>query len=156
MTPLDDVLARLVLMQKAVLPGSDAVPAFVYTQESFPFWLNRVGRYSVEDIAIDLQTVTYTILMRLVLGNVTSGFEVETEQLVHQWLPTVLLYFGQRRRLKRTNADSGVPFLDAKGALITDGTADYNLQVSGIGQSLFGIDFNIEVPMDLYTNQVTL
>lgn len=153
-TPLDDLLARLVDMQKAVVTGSDSVPAFIYTQETLPFWVNRVGAYRVIDTAMDLQTVVYSITMRLSLGYVTQGFNQEAEQMIHTWLPTVLLYFGQRRQLKRTSADSAVPFLNAEGGLITGGTADYNLQISGIGQSCFGIDFNIDVPMDLFTDQL--
>lgn len=153
-TPLDDLLLRLTEMDKAVLSGADSVGVFFYTQESFPFFVHRVSRFSTEDIAIDLQTVTYTILKRLVLGPVTAGFEQEAEQQIHTWLPTILLYYGQRRQLKRTSADADVVFLNSKGALITGGQADYNLNVSGIGQICFGIDFEIEVPMDLYTDQL--
>lgn len=153
-TPLDYLLFRLTEMQEAAMPGSDASPVFFYAQEGYPFWVNKVARFATEDVAIDLQVVTYHIIMRCVLMPVTAGIEYEAERKIHTWVPPILSYFGQRRQLKRTSADTDVAFLDAKGALIVGGTPDYNMQVSGIGNLLFGVDFDIEVPMDEYTDQL--
>lgn len=136
------------------MPGSDAAPVWFYAQEGYPFWVNKTARFSTEDVAEDLQVVTYNIIMRLVLRPVTSGIEYEAERNIHTWVPPILMYFGQRRQLKRTKADADVAFLDSKGALITGGTPDYNMEVSGVGNTLFGIDFEIEVPMDEYVDQV--
>lgn len=153
-TQLDYLLLRLNQMQEAVVSGSDAVPVWFYSQGGVPFWINKTARFSTEDIAIDLQVTTYDIIMRLVLRPVTSGIEYEAERLIHTWVPTIIQYFGKRRQLKRTSADTDLAFLDSKGALITGGNPDYNMEVSGIGQLMFGIDFNIEVPMDQYVDQV--
>ncbi len=136
------------------MPGSDAAPVWFYAQEGYPFWVNKVSRFTTEDIAEDLQVVTYSIIMRLVLKPATSGIEYEAERDIHKYVPPILMYFGQRRQLKRTKADTDVQFLDSKGALITGGQPDYNMQVSGIGNPLFGIDFDIDVPMDEYVDQL--
>lgn len=153
-THLEDLLARLVLMQQAAMPGSDAVPVSVYTQEATPFWINQVDGYTVELESENLQIITYTITMTLVLAATTEGFEQQAEGQIHAWLPVILQYFGQRRQLKRTSADSALPYLHPRGAFITGGKADYGITISGIGQTMFGIDFRNDVPMWQATDQV--
>ena len=151
---IDYMLLRLCEMQEAVVPNSDAAPVFFYAQEGSPFWVNRVGNFNIELESEEIQVVTYSVTMRLVLRPVTAGIEFEAEREIHTWLSTVTQYFGQRRQLKRTNADTGLDFLDPRGAIITGGRADYDMSVSGAGNNLFGIDFIIEVPMLQYVSQV--
>jgi len=153
-TDLTNMLSRLVEMQKAAYPGSDAVPIAFYAQEATPYWTNRIDSALVEENSENLQVITYSINMRLVLAPVNEGWENEAEKLIATYLPTILLYFGQRRQLKRTSADTAVASLDPRGSLITSVNADYNMQNSGIGVTQFGIDFTIEVPMYQQTDQV--
>ena len=153
-TELDTALARLTDMQKDVIPNSDAVPVAFYAQEAAPYWKNTVTGFSVELESETLQIVTWQITMTLVLAATTEGFEQEAERLIHAYAPLVLRYFGQRRQLKRTSADSAVPYLHPRGSFITAGKADYGSQQSGIGQSMFAVDFNIEVPLWQDTDQV--
>lgn len=153
-TPLEDLLTRLVLMQQAAMPGSDAVPVSVYTQEGTPYWVNHVDGFTVELESENLQIVTYTITMTQVLSATTEGFESEAERQIHAWLPVILQYFGQRRQLKRTSDDTAVPYLHPRGALITGGRADYGIVVSGIGQTMFGISYTVDIPMWQATDQV--
>lgn len=153
-TELDTALARLTDMQKDVVPNSDAVPAAFYAQEATPYWKNTITGFSVELESENLQIVTWQITMTLVLATTTEGFEQEAERQIHAYAPVVLRYFGQRRQLKRTSADSAVPYLHPRGAFITGGRADYGLQQSGIGQSMFAVDFTIEVPLWQDTDQV--
>ena len=153
-THLEDLLARLVLMQQAAMPGSDAVTVSLYTQEATPFWVNHVDGYAVELESENLQIITYTITMTLVLAATTEGFEQQAERQIHAWLPVILQYFGQRRQLKRTSADPALPYLHPRGAFITGGKADYGITISGIGQTMFGIDFRNDVPMWQATDQV--
>lgn len=153
-TDLDNMLARLVEMQQAAYPGSDAVPVSFYAQESTPYWTNRIDSAVVEEDSENIQIITYSINMRLVLASINEGWENEAEKLIASWLPTILLYFGKRRQLKRTSADSSVVNTHPKGSLITAANADYNMQNSGIGVTQFGIDFTIEVPMYQLTDQV--
>lgn len=153
-TDLDNLLERLNLMQKAVVTNSDAVPVSFYAQEGTPYWTNRIVDFTLQEDSEQLQIITYTIEMLLVLGSVTEGFKNEAERRIHTWLPTVLLYFGQRRQLKRTVADAPLTNLYPQGSLITGGRADYNLQNTGIGTLQFGISFTIDVPMYQSTDQV--
>lgn len=153
-TPLEDMLARVVLMQQAAMPGSDAVTVSFYTQEQAPYWTNRVDGFAVELDSEQEQIITYTITMTLNLSATTEGYEQEAERLIHAWLPAILQYFGQRRQLKRTSADPAVPYLHPRGSFITGGKANYGVQQSGIGQTMFGIDFTLDVPMWQNTDQL--
>jgi hypothetical protein len=63
-------------------------------------------------------------------------------------------YFAQRRQLKRTSADSAVENLYPQGAVITGGQVRDDIQNSGIGITMFGIDFTIEVPLYQQTPQL--
>jgi hypothetical protein len=153
MTALDDMLLRLCDMEKDVVPGSDAVPAAFYSQEGQPFWTNDARNFEVQLVAEDLQVVTYHVTATLALGPVSAGFEQEAEQQTYQWIYTVPQYINQRRQLKRTSADSPVAYLDPRGAFCSGGTKRDDI-ASGIGQLMFGIDFNIDVPMWQETDQV--
>ncbi len=153
-THLEDLLARLVLMQQAAMPGSDAVTVSLYSQESTPYWTNHVDGFAVELASEQQQIITYTITMTQVLSTTTEGYEQEAERQIHAWLPVILQYFGQRRQLKRTSADAAVPYLHPRGAFITGGKADYGITISGIGQTMFGISYTLDVPMWQDTNQV--
>jgi hypothetical protein len=153
-TDLTNMLSRLVEMQKAAYSGSDAVPVSFYAQEATPYWTTRIDSALIEEESENLQIITYSINMRLVLASVTEGWDNEAEKLIATWLPTILLYFGQRRQLKRTSADTSPLNLDPRGSLITSANADYSMQNSGVGVTQFGIDFTIEVPMTQQTDQV--
>lgn len=154
-TDLENMLIRVALMQEAIVTNSDAVPVSAYAQEGTPYWTNQiVGFETTETESEQLQIITYRITMTLVLAVVTEGFGQEAEKLVQAWLPVILLYFGQRRQLRRTNTDTRVVNLYPRGAYITAGQADYGIAKSGVGQPMFGIDFNLEVPMYLQTPQL--
>lgn len=150
---LDAVLARLVEMQEDVIL-SDAVPVSFYVQEGTYYWTNSINGFSVELVSEELEVVTYEITMRFILATTTEGFGTEAEQKMHKVLPLILKYFSQRRQLKRSSSDSAVAYLYPRGAVITGGQVRDDIQNSGIGQSMFGIDFTIEVPMYQQTEQV--
>lgn len=151
---LDSMLARLVDMQKDVVPDADAVPVSFYAQEQPTYWTNTITGGTLERETQDIDVMTYRITMRLVLALVTEGFNTEAEQKLHLWLPSILAYFGRRRQLKRTSADAAVAYLHPRGAAITDVQVRDDIQNSGIGQSMFGLDLTIEVPMYVTTEQV--
>jgi hypothetical protein len=151
---LDTLIERLALMEEAVVSGSDAALTGTYVQEGTPYWANSVTGWTTETVSEELQVITFQITAQLVLATTTEGFEQQAERQTQRWIPVVTQYFAQRRRLKRTSADAGVPFLHPRGAQIDGGKVDFNLGRTGTGQSMFGIDFNIEVPMYQQTPQV--
>ena len=102
----------------------------------------------------NIEVVTHRITATLFLSTTTEGFDQEAEQYIHVWVLPILEYFGRRRQMKRTSADVAVTNLSPRGAQITAWKADYGVTASGIGQSMFAIDFNFEIPMTIDTNQV--
>lgn len=151
---LDSMLVRLTDMQEDVVAGADAVPVSFYAQEQPVYWTNKITSGTLERETQDIDVITYRITMRLVLALVTEGFNTDAEQKLHLWLPAILAYFARRRQLKRTSADSAVSYLHPRGAAITDFQVRDDIQNSGIGQLMFGIDFTIEVPMYQTTEQL--
>lgn len=151
---LEAMLTRLTDMQKAVYSGSDAVAVSYYAQEGTPYWTNTITGGTIELESEQLEVVTYSITMRLVLAVVTEGVNNQAELSLQTQLPVILAYFGQRRQLKRTVADAAVTGLDPRGAQITGFQVRDDIQNSGIGALMFGLDFNIEVPMIIATDQL--
>jgi hypothetical protein len=151
---LDLMLERLRDMQTDVVAGADAVSVSFYAQEGTPYWTNTVTGFTVELESENLQIITYHIVMRLVLATTTEGFATEAEQKLHLWLPTLTAYFSRRRQLKRTALDGAIAFLHPRGAMITGGQVRDDIQNSGIGQSMFGIDLDLDVPMYQATDQL--
>lgn len=145
---------RLTDMQKAVISGSDAVALSFYAQEGTPYWTNTITGGTIELESEQLEVVTYTVNMRLVLAVVTEGVNLQAELSLQTQLPVILAYFGQRRQLKRTVADAPLLGLDPRGAQITGFQVRDDIQNSGIGVLMFGIDFNIEIPMIISTDQL--
>ncbi len=153
-TDLDNALVRITEMQKAAVSGSDAVPVFFYTQEGTPFWINKVNGFRAERESSEIQVLFYDVLMRLVLGPMTAGYDKQAEETALSWLPVIPQYFGQRKQLKRTVADAAIAYLHPIGTIIHNGQIDYGMQVTGLGQPMFGIDFHLEVPMWQDVHQV--
>lgn len=151
---LEAMLTRLTEMQQAVYPGSDAVAISSYAQEGTPYWTNTVTGFTAELESEQLEVITYNITMLLVLAVTTEGVNDQAELSMQTWLPVILAYFGQRRQLKRTVTDAAVIGLDPRGAQITDGQVRGDVQSSGIGVYMFGLAFNIQVPMILSTDQL--
>lgn len=154
MSDLDDMLARLVDMEKDVVSGSDGVPVTFYTQEALPYWTNAVGTFSVEQLAQDLQLISYQVKATLVLAKATEGFGTEAEEKAHALLPVILLYFGQRRTMKRNNTDPDVVNLYPRGLSVTGGAISDNIPSSGVGDTMFGCEVQLDIPMYQSIDQV--
>ena len=158
MNELELLLERLVLMEKASTVETygkeiDAVPVSFYVQEP-PFWKNTLTGFLITLNSEALQYCLYQITATLVVSKVSSGFEQQAEQAMHEVLPVVNLYFGKRRQLRRTRDDSRLVGLDPRGAIITGGQVDYNAAISESGGTVFAVDFRFEVPMMESVEQV--
>lgn len=157
-TPIDtlvtDLFDRLVLMQKYIFDNTDAVPVAFYAQEAEKYFTNRIDGLTQELESEELVNVTFSINMRLVLGYLTQGYELEAEKTAAQVIPPILYFFSARRVLKRTQADASLRWLRPEGAIITDANVDYGAQNTGIGALNFAVDFSLEVPMCYLSDQI--
>lgn len=151
---LENMLTRLTEMEMAVVPNSDAVVIAAYAQEATPYWINHIDGFTVEDDSENRQIYTYRITATLVIAPITEGYQGQPERKTHQWVLVVLAYFGRRRQMKRTVADSAVTGLHPKGVKIASGRIAYGIQASGLGQPMDAIDFTFEIPMYEQTDQL--
>lgn len=100
------LMARIVVNEKAALAAlsptvvADAVPRFWHTQESFPYFTNRLGSLSVDFDSEDIDLVTQDVTMRLVIGHLTSGYVGENDDKLQLWLPQLHEYFNEREGLQ--------------------------------------------------------
>lgn len=110
---ITELLARVVLLQKESLTAlstpvtSDAVSYFFYTQESFPYWTNRPGAVTFDDNSEEFDADTYTVIMRLVIGHMTSGYRGENEADLYAWIPEIKNYFNSRDSLECATTYTG-------------------------------------------------
>jgi len=148
-TYLEDALLRIVAMEKEVIPGCDAVPYFIYTQESYPYWTNRVGAIATSTDSEDEAKRVYQIIMRLVIGHRTEGYTGELEvTLQSTYIPQILTYFSQRLRLQCVAFPDIMRYIAPEGAFIPNATGLAVLAVGGIGVEEIGAEFSLELPIE--------
>lgn len=115
--PLGDALDRIVELEIEALAAlatpvvCDAVPYFFHTQESFPYWTNRIGPIQNGDEGEDLDNPVVTIYQRLVLGHVTAGYAGENEDKLLTWIPQVFSYYSDHNRLETDTQSDGLDYL---------------------------------------------
>src|SRR5689334_15613825 len=105
--PLTDALNRLVNIQKELTSileppqniALDAVPYGFYTQESFPYWTNRVLSYHESSDSQEFFVYEYRIQMRFIRGYVTEGELGGIETRLYTDIPNISDYFAARNRL---------------------------------------------------------
>jgi hypothetical protein len=112
MVDLDGAIDRMVALQLEVMAvigePADAKPYFYHTQESFPYWTNRVGPLSLEDNEEDFDEPTYTVISRLVIAHVTADYSGQNEDKLKTWIPQIVTYFHARPWLGTATANAGL------------------------------------------------
>lgn len=109
MSYLTVILDRVVAIQKEAMTAqsvtADAAPYFFFTGEAFPYFTNRIDDIGVtgyiegqEAEDIDLNMVV--VVMRFVVGHITSGAAGERESDLYEYLPGIKTYFQEREMLQ--------------------------------------------------------
>lgn len=161
----NELLARLVEMEKEALDawaqsnmgtdGFDAIPLGIYSQNSCPYIINRIGPSALEGSETteqwgeDVSMRTYTIDIRVVVDHFTSRYEGDNEELLHEIMPLLTLYFGKRLMLK---SDSGIytaepTWLSPEGIVIGDTSGVATFETGGIGAMQIGEELSMQVPV---------
>jgi len=107
---LVELLARCAAMQVEALAAlspsvtCDAVARYWHVQESWPYWTNRLGTIALEGVdggewGEQLEQLDATVVMRLVVGHVTSGYRGEREGELARWASQAIDWFNARPRL---------------------------------------------------------
>ena len=99
-----ELLQRVTAMQIEALASigviADAKPYFYHTQESFPYFTNRIADNSIgDDGSADIDLNNPVVIMRLVIAHLTSGYKGEPETRVYEYGPIVKTWFNDRQWL---------------------------------------------------------
>ena len=147
---LTTTLSRVTTLEVAALNAlstavpSDAVTYFFYTQESFPYWTNRVGNMGTWNPDTDEEDYPeYSILMRLVIDHLTANYTGQNEANLKTWIPQVKTYFSQHRWLITSASDSKINGLIE--ARIATCTGFRILQSVGLSEVQVGCEFDLRV-----------
>lgn len=140
---LDSGIDRIVELQiealAAIGVSADAKPYFYHTQESFPYFTNRVGQLVFEDNEDDFDEPTYAVVARMVIGHVTQDYSGMNEDKLKLWIPQYITYFHARPWLGTTTANRGLNSLVR--ARISGSTGFRVFQTVGIQALQVGCEF---------------
>lgn len=142
---LDGAIDRIVELQIEALAAlstpedADAKPYFYHTQESFPYFTNRVGQVTFEDNEEDFDEPTYAIIARLVVAHAAADYAGFNEDKLKLWIPQYITYFHARPWLGTTTNNSGLNSLIR--ARISGCTGFRIFQNAGISALQVGCEF---------------
>lgn len=103
---VNELLARCVEIEKAALAAlspavaADAVPYFIHVQESFPYFTNRIGNIEIGFDSNEMDRDTYTVVIRLVVAHVTTGFKGAVETDLYTYIPAIITAFNKNEGLQ--------------------------------------------------------
>jgi hypothetical protein len=147
MIGLNAYLTQICLLQQSSIEGSDAVPYFWYSQDTMPYWVNRIGAVDPQLLATDENEQVYHITMRLVIAHLVQGYDGEPELLLGQYIDDVLTYFASRPRLM-LNAEDSFTADDLLEAGITL-TRGYTIFTNSAALQI-GCEFTLELRISRY------
>jgi hypothetical protein len=144
---LNDLMDRIVALEKEAVTTSDAVPYWPYQQASFPYWTNRLGPYEqVFAYGEDVPRDESSVLMRLVAAHVSEGYEGESQSNIHQWVVATLNKFEDNPYLVSTTYATEFDDIAPDGAVIISHTGLVIFQNAGVLANQLGVEFTLSVP----------
>ena len=154
---IQDALKRVAAMEKeslATITGSkvDAVNYWPYQQESFPYFVNRLGETTYDFMAYspDITVYPIRIMATLVVDHLTAGYKGEKADLTYQYLVAVEDYFREHYDL--TTASTGLYpnppdyLMEVEGEIIRSHSGLVSIESTGIGVIQLGVVFTLELP----------
>lgn len=142
---IDELLARHSALSIEALASisitADSKPYFLHTQESFPYFVYRMGGNDVGFDSEDFDRDVYTVIGRLVIGHLTQGYVGETENKLYQWIPVVKTYFNQREHLQTASGLYTTAMLGLIRSRVTSITGFRIFEGVGIDARQVGTEF---------------
>lgn len=143
MTYLTDLIARAcAIEQEAFLTLTPpkrikAAPEYFYTQEAHPYTTHRIQAMPInhEDNNQDEQFPEPRLVVRVVIGHLTTGYKGETDERINTYIPLLLSYMAKRRWFQSAAYPAAMDYLieseivDAGGFMVFD-----NRGFAGISQ----------------------
>lgn len=153
---LDELFARVVAMQLEALTAYNvaAKPFFFWWQETFPYFTNRLDEDSLEGTAEDLQTDTYIVRMRLVVGHLSEGTPGILDDKLRTYIPLVNRKFHRNVMLTSAGTYSQpMDILDPTGARLVGVTGLRIFQNAGFEVTQIGCEWTLRCPFTIFTDQ---
>lgn len=124
----------------------DAFPYFLHQQETFPYWINRIGNFTLDTEPDDWGEETDTIVVettaRLVTNHITAGYVGENDANMQLYVPHMIEYFNQHENL-RTTAIYTTPLDHLIRSRCTGGIGFAVFENRALGVSQVGAEFNL-------------
>lgn len=122
---LNELLARCAEIETAAILSNfavtvDAKPYFMHQQESFPYFTNRIAGDEISYDSNEFDRDTYTVIIRLIIGHATAGYQGESESTLYDYIPVIKTAFNTNEGLISTS------YAAAMTALIEGDTARMN------------------------------
>jgi hypothetical protein len=121
--------------------SADAKEYLFHTQEDYPYFVNRIGNIDVGADSEDIDLYTYQVIMRLVIGHMTSGYKGEPESNLQLYIPQVVNFFNSRQWLQTTSGDYDDAMTSLMEARITSVSGFSIYESAGISASQVGTEF---------------
>lgn len=104
---LNELLARCVAVEKEAILAEfttaiDSIPYFIHRQESFPYFTHRISNDDISYDGNEMDRDTYTVIIRLIIGHVTSNYVGENESLLYDYIPVIKTAFNGNEGLVST------------------------------------------------------
>lgn len=139
---------RIVALAKASLAAlsaavvSDGEAHARYTSELFPYWTARIAPFDVGADSQDFDEYSVPIVLRLVIGHVTSGlYKGERDDELMTWIPHVVEYFNERELLVDASHTTEIADLESARVVRCSGYTEF--ANSGVGVTQVGTEFTL-------------
>jgi hypothetical protein len=142
-------LLAVVVEGMAALPTpvvAGGAPRFWHTEDRFPYFTIRTGSDTIEFDSEDFDRDTYTLVLRLVIGHLTSGYAGENETNLDTWIPYLKEYINEREGLQSAAYPSTINGLIRARCTSINGFSAF--QNSGLPVTQLGTDFSVVTEWD--------
>jgi|AACY02.2.fsa_nt_gi hypothetical protein len=149
MSYYEDIMKRIAAMQKQALSAltSDAVDAVHYwphQQESFPYFVNRLGGGDFDRTSTGMAQIQRDVLMRMVVGHMTEGIGGAIAETVYAYMEAVEDFFHQQPRLTSAAYPTSADYVIDQPK-ITGDTGLVAFQNAGIETIQVGVEYTLEL-----------
>lgn len=152
---LDELFARILALAIEALTTYSATgqPFFFWWQETFPYFTLRLDEDTPDGIAEDMQTDTYSVRLRLVVGHITEGTPGILDDNLRNYIPLVNRKFHKNVMLTSASYTDEMDILDPEGARITQVTGLRIFQNAGFSVTQVGCEWAIRCPFTIDITQ---
>ena len=149
-----ELLKRVAALQLEAMASisvrADAKPYFFHTQESFPYFTNRIAANPIGDNGSEVEDLNNPlVIMRLVVGHLTEGYKGEPESKLYEWGPIVKTYIQRRTNWLQTATGPYAARMEGlQSARVIDAGGFRAFQDSGINAIQVGREIQLQCIFD--------